>query len=70
MDFEEKIDAMRMTLELATHDIEALRGRIEELRTASASQYETAQVLLKATDNLVTTAQAHERRITRLEGRT
>jgi hypothetical protein len=37
MDFEEKIDAMRMTLELATHDIEALRVSIRELHEVSAN---------------------------------
>ena len=56
MDFEEKIDALRMNLELAFHDIEAMGVKIEALRVASASQYETSQVLLKATENLVTTA--------------
>lgn len=34
MDFEEKIDAMRTTLELAVHDIEANRVATAELRSA------------------------------------
>jgi len=97
MNFEEKIDAMRMNLELAFHDIEALRNSIEaqreniealragfeaqrasfdadresirELRVASAHQYETAQVLMKATQDLLTLANQHENRITGLERR-
>ena len=43
MDFEEKMDAMRTTLEFASHDIESLRESFEaqresirELRDASA----------------------------------
>ncbi len=32
MDFEEKIDALRMNLELAFHDIEALRDGMQEIR--------------------------------------
>jgi outer membrane protein TolC len=97
MDFEEKIDAMRMNLELAFHDIEALRasieaqraasetqraaieaqraafeadrGSIRELRDASAHQFETAQVLMRATENLLATANRHDQRITGLERR-
>ena len=69
MDFAEKIDAMRMNLELATHDIEALRSSIQELRDASAHQHETAQVLMKATENLLAPAQNHEKRIIGLERR-
>jgi hypothetical protein len=69
MDFEEKIDAMRTTLELATHDIEALRESIGELRDASAHQYETAQVLMKTSSDLLATAESHERRIQGLERR-
>lgn len=34
MDFEEKIDAMRTTLELAIHDIEAQRTNTQEMRAA------------------------------------
>ncbi len=59
MDFEEKIDAMRTTLELAIHDIEAKRAgmqemhaamqevriSIEELRLLSAHQHESIQEL-------------------------
>jgi len=76
MDFEEKIDAMRMTLELAIHDIEAqradtevLRASIEVLRAASASQHENIETLAKATGDLLATAQSHERRIVGLERR-
>jgi hypothetical protein len=69
MDFEEKMDAMRMNLELAFHDIEALRESIRELRDASAHQHETAQVLMKATESLLHTAQNHEGRIQGLERR-
>jgi hypothetical protein len=70
MNFEEKIDAMRMTLELAIHDIEAQRASIEELRLASAHQYESILELTKISGDLVRTAQNHERRISGLEGRT
>ncbi len=70
MDFEEKMDALRMNLELAFPDIEAMGVKIEVLRVASANQYETSQVLLKATENLLQTVNSHERRITRIEGRT
>jgi chromosome segregation ATPase len=90
MNFEEKIDAMRMTLELAIHDIEAQRASIEaqrasieaqranidslregvrELRDASAHQYETVEVLIKSSGDLLVTAQSHERRISTLEHR-
>jgi uncharacterized protein YbaP (TraB family) len=76
MNFEEKIDAMRMNLELASHDIEALRAsieamgsKIETLRLASASQYDSIQGLMTISSQLVQTAQAHERRISGLEGR-
>ncbi len=77
MDFEEKIDAMRMTLELAIHDVEEQRAAIQELRAtvtevkdASAHQYESVQVQMKATENLLRTAERHEQRISGLEGRT
>ena len=95
--FEEKMDAMRMNLELAFHDIEALRNSIEaqrasieaqrtsfeaqqksfeadresirELRVASAHQHDTAQVLMKATENLLAKVTQHDQRITGLERR-
>jgi hypothetical protein len=69
MDFEEKIDAMRTTLELAIHDIEGQRASIQELRMLSANQYENIQALMKISSELVQTAQIHERRIAGLEGR-
>jgi 5-bromo-4-chloroindolyl phosphate hydrolysis protein len=76
MDFEEKMDAIRMNLELASHDIESLRASIEEqresireLRDASASQFESIQVLGKATEALLATAQRYDQRITGLERR-
>jgi hypothetical protein len=69
MDFEEKMDAIRMNLELASHDIESLRESIRELRDASASQYENIQVLMKTSGDLLATAQSHERRIQGLERR-
>lgn len=81
MNFEEKIDAMRTTLELAMLDLEALRGRtealhermeeqhanIESLRIASASQYDSIQGLMKITDQLVTVVRVHDGRLSRLE---
>ena len=69
MSFEEKIDAMRMTLELAMHDIEAQRAAIQELRMLSANQYDSIQVLSKISGDLVQTAQARDHRISGLEGR-
>ena len=90
MNFEEKIDAMRMTLELAIHDIEAQRAsidaqrasieaqrasieamgvQIEGLRLVSTAQYESIQGLMTISAQLVQTAQAHEQRISGLEGR-
>jgi hypothetical protein len=76
MDFEEKMDAIRMNLELASHDIESLRESIElqregirDLRDASASQYESIQILTKTSSDLLATAQSHERRIQGLERR-
>jgi hypothetical protein len=60
MDFEEKIDAMRTTLELAMHDIEAQRANIKAMGVKIEGLYETSQVLLKATQNLVTTANSHQ----------
>ena len=69
MSFEEKIDAMRMTLELAMHDIEAERANIQELRMLSANQTENIQSLMKISGELVETARSHDRRIARVEGR-
>jgi len=68
-DFKEKIDAMRMTLELAIHDIEAQRVSIQELRMLSANQTDNIQALMKISGELVETARSHERRISGLEGR-
>ena len=68
-DFKEKIDAMRTTLELAMHDIEAERTSIRELRMLSANQTENIQPLMKISGELVETARNHDRRIARLEGR-
>jgi hypothetical protein len=62
-EFNEKIDAMRMTLELAIHDIEAQRAGIQELRMLSANQYDSIQALAKTSGELVETARNHERRI-------
>ena len=47
--------------------IQELRQSSQELRVASAHQYESIQVLMKATEALVSTAQNHEQRITGLE---
>jgi hypothetical protein len=63
------MDAMRMNLELAIHDTESMGGKIEELRIASASQYESIQALMIISSDLVRTAEIHERRITSIEGR-
>lgn len=63
MDFEEKIDALRMNLELAFHDIEAMGVKIEALRVASASQLESIlaqeerfRILANATESLLANA--------------
>jgi len=67
--FEEKMDALRMNLELAFHDIEAIGQKIEALRLASANQYDSIKGLMTISAQLLETAQAHERRISGLEGR-
>jgi uncharacterized protein YigA (DUF484 family) len=75
MDFEEKIDAMRTTLELAILDIEAqragiqeLRASIQDLRMLSEHQHENIQDLMRISGDLVK-AEAHDKRITVVEGR-
>jgi hypothetical protein len=82
-EFLEKMDAMRMNLELAIHDIEAQRARFDamgekieelragaqELRVASQSQYESIQALIKISGDLVRTAEIHEHRLNGIEGR-
>jgi predicted nucleic acid-binding Zn-ribbon protein len=55
-EFKEKMDAMRMNLELAMHEIEAMGVKIEALREASASQYESIQVLANASESLLKNA--------------
>jgi hypothetical protein len=70
MNFDEKIDAMRMTLELAIHDNEAQRASLQELRELAALDRDAIHELVGITQRLVTTAQAHEQRISGLEGRT
>jgi hypothetical protein len=74
MSFEEKIDAMRMTLELAMHDIEAQRASIEiqraaiqELRMLSASQHESFQVLGAASEALLKNAARQDANAARQE---
>ena len=67
MSFEEKMDAMRMTLELAMHDIEAIGVKIEALRVASASQYESIQVLSTASEALLKNADRQEKNADRQE---
>jgi hypothetical protein len=59
-DFLEKMEAMRMTLELAVHDIEAQRVSTEELRVSIRELRENSAVLLKSTENLLTTAVVHQ----------
>ena len=67
MSFEEKIDAMRMTLELAMHDLEATGVKIEALRVASASQHENIQVLATASEALLKNADRQEKNADRQE---
>jgi hypothetical protein len=74
MSFEEKIDAMRMTLELAMHDIEAQRAAseaeraaIQELRMLSASQRENIQVLATASEALLKNAERQDKKADRHE---
>ena len=43
--FEEKMDALRMNLELAFHDIEAMGQKIEALREASEAQRDSIESL-------------------------
>jgi hypothetical protein len=67
MSFEEKIDAMRMTLELAMHDIEGQRAAIQELRMLSASQNEGIQVLATASEALLKNAERQDKNAERQE---
>jgi hypothetical protein len=76
MDFGEKIDAMRTTLELAILDIEAqragmqeLRASIQDLRMLSEHQHESIQDLMRISGDLVKVAEAHDKRIGVIEGR-
>ena len=66
-DFKEKIDAMRMTLELAMHDIEAERVRIQELRMLSESQHESLQALGAASEALLKNASRQDANAARQE---
>ena len=56
-----------MTLELAMHDIEAIGVKIEALRVASASQYESIQVLSTASEALLKNADRQEKNADRQE---
>jgi hypothetical protein len=67
MSFEEKIDAMRMTLELAMHDIEAQRAAIQDLRMLSANQYESIQALGAASETLLKNATRQDANAARQE---
>lgn len=76
MDFEEKIDALRMNLELASHDIESLCVSIDGLVKATDnlfmtvnSQQDDLQTLKKISGDLVKIADGHDRRIAALECR-
>ncbi len=62
MTLDERLEAMRMNLELQMHEIEALR---------IASSHHDGQVkgLVIATGNLLKVSEGHERRLTRLESR-
>ena len=53
MDFEEKIDALRMNLELASHDIESLRVSIDGLVKTTDGLVKTTDGLIKTTDGLI-----------------
>ena len=66
-DFKEKIDAMRMTLELAMHDIEAQRTAIQELRMLSESQHESFQALGAASEALLKNAARQDANAARQE---
>ena len=85
MNFEERIDAMAMNLELTAREIADLRHATDAFqRNTEAFRQETAQRfaqwelqsrhademvadLLKSTQMLLTVAQSHENRLTRLE---
>jgi hypothetical protein len=79
MNFEERMDALAMNLELTARDIADFRQATEAFQEATdrrITQWETEKrhldekvdALLDSTRMLLTVAQAHENRIERLEG--
>ena len=60
MDFEEKIDALRMNLELAFHDIEAMGVKLEAVGVKIEGLYETSQVLAGASEALLKNAASQQ----------
>ncbi len=71
MTFEERMDAITMNLELMGHRVEDNRRDWEERQKAVALEMadlrERTDVLLKATTQMLAVAEAHDRRIARLE---
>ena len=59
MDFEEKIDAMRNTLELAILDIEAQRSSTQELRLLSENQHRSIEELRGSIQELRLVSESH-----------
>ena len=65
----EKFDAIRMNLELTSHDLEEMRGSIHELRLSSEAQRDATKTLLATAEVLLAVSDRHESRIGKLEGR-
>jgi len=68
MTLDERIEALVMSLELLTRDVEALRGKFESMGGTVESLLRTAQQDGENIRALARIAEVHERRITDLEG--
>ena len=68
MTLDERIEALVMSVELVTKDVEGLRGKFETLGAAVERLYATAQQDGENIRALARIAEIHERRLTDLEG--
>jgi len=79
MTFEERMDAITMNMELMGHRLEDTRREAEERQREWEARHhvvaieiahlrEQGEVLLKATTQMLAVADAHDRRLARLEG--
>ncbi|HLW75771.1 MAG TPA: hypothetical protein VKS01_02280 [Bryobacteraceae bacterium] len=68
MNFEEKMDRLEARHEVLTQSIELVLIETRELREASTLHYKSLEKDSEHIHALVRVAEAHERRISRLEG--